>query len=308
MKDYREHPGINWSKLKWMMESPRDYLVRKDFEEPPTDSMKMGSFIDCGLLTPDLLDSTYVVVPPIKWGNNADKAETVRAYQKASGAPDIVVASVLKMKKDEATKVLYELVNKTGKEPIPSTGSDTDIYNYEKGMRIIESNQNRPAFMALMEEVEDIQKPLYATCEVTGLQLKGLLDVVTSKTITDLKTTISLSKRFSSIADRKYTNQLAYYDYLARLNGINKPGHWLVFISTVAPYKMKFVEIDPREIQARHEENIQLLSQLRSCLESQVFPDGSETPDFYEYRKASQYESPELQWLEREQQPGAGSL
>lgn len=284
--EYRAHPGVNWSNLKWMKKSPLDYLVHSKREDDPSDYMKLGTFLDCGLITPEKLKDTYIKVPPIVWNSNDSKAGTVAAYREVLGFDEATAAALSGLRKEDFVSEVESLFTASGKIPIPSgNGSDSEVYTYEKGMRILNANVGKPAWKRLMENMEVSQLPLYAKCPTTNLTLKGLPDIMTKSSLVDLKSIGNLGKMFYNIKTLDYLGQLAYYNYLADLNGISKQSFWIVFVETSSPYKMKFLEIDPREIARQHQTNVELLQQLAVCLEKGEFPDGSEMPEVYEFRE-----------------------
>ena len=82
-----------------------------------------------------------------------------------------------------------------------------------------------------------------------------------------------------------------------------------MFIETLFPYKMKLIEVDPRIITEQHNVNIDLLKSLKSCIDRNEFPDGSEDVERYEYRGEEGDTAPsEEEWLEQTAQPGQDTL
>jgi hypothetical protein len=308
MKEYRKSPAINWSTLKYMNKSPLDYKMAVDYPSETTIYQKLGVFLHCALLEPEELEKRYVVAPPVKWGSNADKATTATAYIEKLNL-DMELSELTKLKKEEFLAGLDELAAEEGKILIPETGGDSDVFNHEKAMAIVKANQNKQVFMKFLESIEKVEVETYATCEVTGLPLKGLIDAVTTNAIVDLKTIGTLGKMFHSLRAYQYLGQMAYYDYLARLNGIHKEKHFFMFIETTFPYKLKMIEIDPRIIEEQHNANIELLKRVRECQESGQYPDGSEQVEYYEYRgEESATAVTEQQWLEQSESGGQDQL
>lgn len=305
-RKYFEAEGINWSTLKYMKRSPLDYLVRRDSEVIESDYMKLGSFVDSGLLTPDEFKETYSKAPPIKWGNKVDKLETAMAYAEALSDPSLTVLNELK--KDEFIHAIDEAARLRGKILVPAQANQSDVFTWERGMAIIEQNRNKPVFVKILEQVEALQQPLFATCPVTGLKLKGLVDIVTHNAIVDLKTIGTLGKIYYNIRSLDYLGQLAYYDYLATLNGIKKTAYWFVFIETCSPYKMRLVEVDPRVVARESVVNLDLLTRLKHCMDIGEFTDGSEYPELFEYREEDGGALSETEWLQRTESPGQDSL
>lgn len=305
--NYFEAEGINWSTLKYMKKSPLDYLVRKQTQVEESDYMRLGSMVDCGLLTPDEFKETYVKAPPVSWKSKADKEATANAYAEALNNPEIVNLSGLK--KDEFLAVIAELSRERGKVLVPAQANPSDVFTWERGIAIITQNHDKPVFRKVMNNIEKTQLALFAECEVTGLKLKGLADIITKNAIVDLKTIGTLGKIYYNIRALDYLGQLAYYDYLAELNGVKKESHWFIFIETCSPYKMRLVEVDPRVIAKEREANLELLKKLKHCMDTGEFTDGSEHPELYEYREADNGQVPdEEEWLKRTEEPGQDSL
>jgi len=293
--DYRKNKNINWSTLKYMKKSPLDYKMAKLFPFEGNEATKLGTFVHTGLLEPEKLEDSYIIAPEVKWRSKKDKEATCRAYAELLKSDNIDDLAALK--RDDFIAGLNPYVIASGKELIPATGGH---FNYEKGMKIIKENRNKTAFCRMWNEMEVVENALYAQCEVTGLALKGLVDITTTHSITDLKTIGTLGKMFYNIRALDYLGQVAFYDYLARLNGIFKKKFFIMFIETVSPYKMKILEIDPRVIAEQHEVNIGLLQQLKACIESDSFPDGSDQVEIYEYRgEGSESTMSERQWLDQ---------
>lgn len=311
-EQYRASDGINFSTLKYMKESPLDYKIARDFPKESTSYMGLGTFVDCGILTPELLEQRFVRVPRVNWRNKDEKKITVDNYaailsEAGFGAEQI--ESCLKLKKDDFTEFVHRALQSTGKCPIPETSDNSsDVFTWEKGMKIIESNKNKLHLRRALEMAEAIQVPLFAECEVTGLKLKGLPDIITKGTVSDLKTIGTLGKIWYNMKAYDYRGQLAFYDYLARLNGIAKERFYLIFIETCFPYKMKVVEVDPRRIAAEHEVNIELLKRVKECEERNEWTDGSEDVVLDEYRDGDSEPLEDEESLERMEEPGQDTL
>lgn len=314
-EEYRAAKAINWSTLKHMKESPLDYRLAVDNPREAGDNARLGSFIDCALLTPELLEERYVIVPEIHgWRSKEDKEAVVNNYAHIladSGLGTEEIEGCVDLKRPEFEDFVRRAIAATGKIPIPETG---EIFSFEKAMKIVEINKKKPAFMKAIEASEAIQAALFAECEVTGLPIKGLIDVITTRSITDLKTIGTLGKIWYNMKVYDYKGQLAFYDYVARLNGLAKEAYYLLFIQTTYPYKMKLVDIDPRWIAENHETNIELLKQVKECQERGEWPDGSDEIEYVEYQESDEDgigDSEVLeteQSLERLQQPGQDSL
>lgn len=281
---YEDDLGVNWSTLKYMKVSPLDYLHAKLYPTTAGDSAKLGSLIDCALLTPDELPERYAVVPEVKWRNKTEKAETVKIYMERFSI-DSDSETLLGLTKSEFSSTIERCLVRQGKIPVPFQGGLSDVFTYSKAMAIVEANKDKSAFREVMKAATGVQQELYAICPETGIPLKGKVDIVTSKALMDLKTIGTLGKMFYNIRQWDYLGQLAFYDYLLELNGQPKLSHWIVWIETCSPYKMRLMEIDIKHIRTNRETNLGLLKKLAWCMENDSYPDGSEEALIYEFRE-----------------------
>lgn len=242
--NYRENEAINFSTLKEMKNSPLDYKLARDFPTPSTDSMKFGTLIHMMLLQPELLDKTYIVMPKVD------------------------------LRTKEGKEKRQEIIESNpGKIVIPEQG---DIFSWEKAEKIVNYNKEKRLLKTVLQQIEIAETEVYADCQETNLKLKGLIDAVTKKSIIDIKTIGTLGKIPINIRAFDYIGQLAFYDYLARLNNTTREQHYLLFIETTSPYKAKLVEISKEQIEKKHSQNIGLLQKVKKCTETNEWPDGSE--------------------------------
>lgn len=305
-QQYREAEGWNWSRIKYLKESPLDFKIRINQDDSPSEHMKLGSFVDCGLLTPDELEERYIKIPTISWPQKHDERIPTIESLPADFClfADKEAEELKKFKKEDFLSLVDSYYQSSGKIPVPETG---DVFSWEKGIKIIQNNQNKRAFLEMMANVEVLQDAVFATCPITGLKLKGLIDIQTIHALVDLKTVGTIGKRFYNIRAFDYLGQIAFYDYLLRLCGINKKNFSFCFIETCSPYKMKFVHVEEAVIRQEHEKNISLLKLLKQCLDREEWPDGSEEADIWEYRETQEPMSDKT-WLEQAEQPGQYEL
>jgi hypothetical protein len=293
--NYREAEGVNWSSLKHIVKSPAYYLYKLENPTPITDNMRAGSYVDCALLEPGELNKRYMVSPAIEWGSNEKKKTTVLNFRDiiTDISPELLIA----LKVDEFRALVNERAALKNIEFIPETGGR--VYNKENLDKLVEAQQTKPAWIELQKALIEAQKPLYATCPITGLKLKGLVDMLTINCIGDLKTIEQIDRRFYAIKDFMYVNQLAYYNYIAELNGINKDSHFLMFIESVAPYRLRLIDVPQKRMQAAHAMNLAMLTTLKECLDTGYFPDGSEVRESVYEEEEERFSSEEEQeWLD----------
>lgn len=254
-ESYREYDAINFSVLKAMKSSPADYKVASLHQPEQTDSMLLGSIVHMGLLEPEKLLNTYHALPE---GLDRRTKAGKEAYQNAIEASN-------------------------GKKIVPWA-------MWERAEKIIQYNENKPLLKKILSGKEEVEKEMYQTCKATGLKIKGMADLVTSKALVDIKTTSNFGGLKYNIKKYSYDNQLAFYDYLLRLEGQLKSKRYLLFIETNSPYKMALVEMSPELIKEKHEENIDLLLKVKACQMNDSWPDNSDTVFFMDADPERSYE------------------
>ena len=307
-EEYSKLEGVNWSTLKEMRKSPLDYKLAVEYPQETTGPMMLGSAVDCGLLTPEEFDSTYIKAPVVMWTNKGDKQATVGRYQKLLGFNDEKASFLVTLTKSKFSEAVGSLVPE-GKVLIPEESTNkADPFTWDRVKSIIDTNKDKPIVKDLLSRAVAIQQGLVGECEETGLSLKGLLDIETAEGIHDLKTISQLGKMFANIRAYDYLGQVAFYTYLAKLNGLEKTDASLLFIETVYPYKAKQIVIDPAVIRNEHSKNLELLKQLKHCIDTDSFTDGSEIPLIYEHREDGQEPAGEKLWLMEEASGGQDEL
>lgn len=249
--NYRKNKAVNFSTLKEMKSSPADYKLRLDFGIDESDPMKLGTLVHALLLEPDTVNDKYALVP------DAGKKFT------------------------KGMQAEYLEAN-PGKILVREVGTKTSTFNWNKATKIADSVKSKTIFKRFMANVESVEQELYGECTETGLKLKGLLDIITDKpSLIDVKTTSQFASRMYNLKKRMYINQLAFYSYLAKLNGRSFEKQFVFFIETIHPFKVRLVEIDPRAIINAHEENIELLKRVKECTEMNTWDDGSDIIEQY---------------------------
>lgn len=254
--DYRSHSGINWSTLKYMKSSPADYKLKRDFPPETTDAQMLGTLVHALLLEPETVPERYVVVPKL----DMRKPENKETYRKiVEGNP--------------------------GKILVPDESKNkTERFSWKLANKIAEVNQDKPMWKRFAANVQKAEWEMFATCPETGLKLKGLADAITPGALNDVKTISGMGKYLYNIKAFDYIGQLAYYRYLMELLGEKRKRAQILFIETIAPYKLRVVNIDPRALDAAHEQNLSLLRRLKECMANNEWPDDSETIVEYEFR------------------------
>ena len=242
-----------------MKTSPADYFYQKGANWEPTAAQVMGTLIHAMLLEPDTVDKRF--------------------YR-------------IEGKINRATKIGKEayaqhVINAGDKIIIPDEGRDL---SWKRAENIAHVTSKKEIFKRLMSSVESVEEEIFTECKMTGLKLKGKIDIVSEKSIVDLKTVGSIGKAFYNIRAFDYLGQIAFYDYLVRLTGRLKYNRYLFFVETVRPYKCKVIQIAPEVIKSEHEKNLELLHQVKGCLSRGEWPDRSNEVHYMGEDKESSYD------------------
>jgi exodeoxyribonuclease VIII len=247
--EYSKVQAVNWSTLKAMKSSPADYKLAVTFPREETDSMRLGTLVHMMLLEPEKVEQNYVLMPKLDFRKTENKQKRAELIE-----------------------------SNPGKIIAPEEG---DTFSYAKAEKIVEANKRKPITKHLLMDVEQVEKKIFSTCTETGLPLKGIADVVTRNSLVDIKTTNSMGKIFYNIKAFDYLGQLAFYNYLLKLDGIKRDRHHLFFIETTAPYKAKVVTVDPAVIAKEHDINLELLKKVKACRDKDYWPDNSHIATSY---------------------------
>ena len=109
--DYSKLPGVNWSTLKEMRRSPAHYQLAMRRPRETTPAMRLGSAVDCAVLTPRQFESRYAIYEGTRRGKAWEQFES----ESLAAGRDVLTASeaadVLAMKRAvEASPIAQELL------------------------------------------------------------------------------------------------------------------------------------------------------------------------------------------------------
>ena len=95
--------ALSYSSAKEFYKSPIDYMMYLNKQWEQTDSMLLGSALDCLLLTPDHFDNDYIIIEKIDRRSKAGKEYFAQQQisakeQKKTLLPQIIYATAILMK------------------------------------------------------------------------------------------------------------------------------------------------------------------------------------------------------------------
>ena len=214
--EYLAIDALNWSTLKRLTISPLSLHWDAQHPKAPTAAMRLGSAIDCALLTPDVFEKTYLVMPDFG---------------------------------DMRFKVSKEKKKEWEEEFSPLIDSGSLVVSHDVKQTILRCASSIDANDSARELVTGkAQRTLTWIHEQTGIKCKGRPDVFESR-IVDLKSTshASLREIMNDAARRDYHGQVAWYHHGAAVNGELPPDAQLpcaVFVQTVAPYDVAVLDME----------------------------------------------------------------
>jgi hypothetical protein len=249
-EQYRAIDAVNVSSLKHMyvgkapptedrlcITSPYryDYFKRQP-DTKATDAMKLGSATHTAVFEPDRLPLEYAI-----WTGDTRKGPKWDAFlEAAEGRTDLTEAA------------------------------------YHKALAIRDAVRANPLAAAYLERGE-AEKTITWTDEATGLRCKSRLDFLSHSlpTVVDLKTTNDISERaFKALCERMgYFRQLAMYGAGAvACDLLVRPSAVIIAVENKAPYEVAVYRIEPDSLAGAAEEVAELLTVLKRCRETGVWP------------------------------------
>lgn len=184
--DYAAIPGMNWSTLKHIARSPKEFQWRLTHPEKPKAAYDFGRAFHCAILEPKVFPERYVAEPD--FGDGRTKAAKLK-------------------------RAAWEAENK-GREPI-SYGDMTAILAMAAAVR------EHKVAGKLLEGVKAEQTITWTDAE-TGVRCKARLDMLGKDFLADVKTSRDPAFRpfARDAADHLYHGQLAMYFDGAIANGL----------------------------------------------------------------------------------------
>lgn len=213
-EEYFAYPAVSNSDLTLMQGDPLQLMLRIDGKrrEPYTDSMRMGNAFDDLILSPDKFDQWTVYenveepttdlqrkfVKAIVNGFEPDEARDVAGYKRGPTGHELyeTFAPYMRMVRDKKrlSQDESELLEKMAEH----------LWEHEAAREAVKYTEHQVCFTGIHKE--------------TGLEVKGMVDMLGDHQEYDLKTT---SNRWDQImkpwwiSDRGYGTQRAMYCFLA---------------------------------------------------------------------------------------------
>ncbi len=209
--------------LKVLGESARKFeaqFVLRTIESEESDSMRFGSLVHCLALTPEVFRDEFAIIPEeVLTSNGQRRGKAWEAFAEENRGKYL-------MKQIEVIRA--EL--------------------------IVAKIRNHAFYQLILDWQRDIEDPIYWTDEETGVECKGIPDIVCrNEWVIDLKTTSDLTgfvqgrEKITSakVAEFGYHMQGAFYlEGASEFYGEKKSRFALIVVETKEPYRVYAIEID----------------------------------------------------------------
>lgn len=236
--DYFAAEGVNWSRLKWMRDSPKAYrhAVLVGFED--SDTLRSGRLLHTLVLEPGRVDLDYAV-----WRGKVRNGKAWEQFEADNAARCIVTPSQFAQAEAMAAAVLES------PEAMQYLGARDAI------------------FERVMQWVDDD----------TGLSCKARADIIVPgmRVLADLKGAVSAdARRFGNAAARYgYHCQAAHYGKgVAATYGWAPEQTKLIVVEKAAPHDVSVFDVGADDITAGREEVAHLLRRVRECADADHWP------------------------------------
>jgi len=191
-EDYFKIDRMSNSSLSNFKRSPRHYLWHKENPKDETEAMVFGSAFHCYVLEHEKFEEQYCCVP--------------------NDAPDRPTAAMINAKKPSDASIIRVKWWNDFKE-INGNKIQLDAADIEKIKRMNEALLNHAPAMELINEIGQVEMPLFWKDDVTGIEMKGKIDGFHHDFTIDLKTCMNAHpESFSTDAfNNAYHRQAALY-------------------------------------------------------------------------------------------------
>lgn len=234
--DYFALPGVNWSSLKWMRESPLMYHYRREHPQADTPAFALGRAVHALVFEPDTFNRDYVI-----WEGGTRRGKEWDEFCEANDGRTIF--------KEAEIEVCIEMADAVRRHPL--------VQPYlEAGRFEVPLQWTDPATGLLCKGKPD-----------------WLLD--DARILLDLKTTRSINgRRFGAEAARfGYHNQMAFYRAgVKHALGWYPERVLIVAVEKEPPHDVGIFEATFEDLYAGEEENDELLRMVKACQEADRWP------------------------------------
>lgn len=239
--DYESIKALNWSSLREIAVSPRQYQHRMSAPREDTRAMALGRAVHAFVLEPERFTRDYGVMPD--FGDQRTKAAK---EAKAAWVADL----------------------RPGVEYLP-----IDDYEGVIGMGAAVADHR-----VARDVLSGVRAEVVATWSDsgTGLACKGRLDGIAGGRVVELKSARSVGRRFcADAADRLYHGQVAYYHDGAIAAGLlpaDAPPPVIVAVASAAPYDVQVLELSAATLEAGRALYRSCLARWQECEAAGVWP------------------------------------
>jgi hypothetical protein len=237
---YKAIPAVNWSSLKHMADSPAHYHYHLTHQRKDTDAMALGRAIHVAVLEPDEFPRRYTLWNPEGGNRNTTAYKTFAKSSEAAG---------------------LEVLLKP---------------DYDKCLAVRDAVHAHDVAAGLLKGAAKEVTHQW-TDTATGLACKSRTDAHVPNTLVDLKSTVTVDARLfgTHVARMQYHCQLAHYVAGLAAETDTDPSLWLVKIIAVEqepPHDVAVFDVPDDALYAGEQIVAELLSRVRSCADSGIWP------------------------------------
>lgn len=240
---YNEIPALNWSSLKDLAietgGSPRLFRYRREHPRRDTEALFFGRAFHCALLEPERFADAYIVEPD--FGNCTYKA-------------------------NKANRDAWR--ESVGRRIILSDGDAYKVANMAKAVR------GHRAAMAAMHGAKE--ETIRWNDPVTGLAMKGRLDILTPRGVTDPKTTMDPAPDAfgRDAAKYLYFGQMAFYHDGVIASGrlVNPDNPLLLAIQKCEPWDVACYRVENEALEMGRALYRRLIDKFVQCTAAEWWP------------------------------------
>lgn len=217
--------SLSYSSIKHM-DSPRNFMQYfLEPRKPQTDSQKIGSLVDCLVLTPNIFSKKYAVLNDVPTTDLQIRfcEDVISEAKKLDVINDHLITQLFidLYKKHYKTGSVEKLFNL--KPYVLASVERKDVVSqsmYDKCVELSDNLLSQPEVIQELEEVSETQKKI--EFELMGWKFKGFLDTYSPSVFHDLKYASDCSPDKFEYDVRKfgYDVQFGLYDYGLEILGL----------------------------------------------------------------------------------------
>jgi len=247
-EEYKKIDAFNYSKIRWILKSPKHFKYHLENPEPPSDAMVLGQLVDCLALSPGEFSSKFAVLPETYYD---EKAKEDKKFNLNS-----TICKGIKAALDNSGKIVVK-----NQQIAVAAEMVKSLMEHEKIKVAIEDSQHQVCIV-------------WIDCD-TGVKCKGLVDMLCPDGITDLKTAPDVSpKAFPfKVNSFLYHVQGAFYSdgLTANSNGIILP-YQIAGVESDPPYCAAIYVVEENSLLTGREIYKYALKVYKDCVENNCWP------------------------------------